>query len=492
MASALLDRIEAASILLRGKPAPLVRWLARLRRALDILAAGDALAADAAGAQLLALIDQRSAELEGSVANFAFTAFRDWLDRECEAAGFRDCGIASSIVLLPRHDTRLRRFEAAIVIGADAAQMAPASSGAFFNQAVRRELGLPTSVEATAAMRRDLEYLLQTVPHVVVTWQAEQEGEARLLAPEFDLLSALHLEAWDDDLRRPPLPRWPERSVDAVTAPGIPLPAKPTLPSSRVPARISVSALASLVACPYQFFIRHVLRLGELDEVGEELEKSDYGALVHRSLEQFHRQHPVVSDLPPALARSRLEEIIVATFAEAEADNWLSLGWRLRWQQRLDAYLDWQRQSEAEGWRWHAAEEVAACVLPLPDGGQVELHGRIDRIDRGPAGERLIDYKTRSAKPLRDGLVEDVQLPAYALLRAGSTAVMVMALDDETPVAVGCPGDIGDSAAAQGERLVAAVGAMRDGAGLPAHGVDAVCRYCAASGLWRRDHVERT
>ena len=488
----LIDRVEAATILLRGKPAPLARWLARLRRALENLAAVDALAADAAGAQLLALIDQRSAELEGSSASFAFAAFRDWLDRECEAAAFRDRSIASSIVLLPRHDTRLRSFEAAIVIGADAVQMAPASGGAFFNQAVRRELGLPTRVEAAAAMRRDLEYLLQTVPNVVVTWQAEQGGEARLLAPEFDLLSALHREAWDDDLRRQPYPRWPERPVDVATAPGVPRRAAPAVLPALVPTRVSVSALASLVACPYQFYVRHVLRLGELDEVGEELEKSDYGALVHRSLERFHRQHPVVSDLSPEFARSQLEAIVLDTFAEAEADNWLAVGWRLRWQQRLDAYLDWQRQSEAEGWRWQVAEEKGACVLPLPDGDAIELYGRIDRIDGSPAGERLIDYKTRAAKALRDGLREDVQLPAYALLRAGAGAALYLALDDDVPTAVDCPDDLGENALAQGERLVAAITAMRVGAGLPAHGVDAVCRHCAASGLCRRDHVERS
>ena len=262
-----------------------------------------------------------------------------------------------------------------------------------------------------------------------------------------------------------------------------------------MPQRISVSALASLVACPYQFFVRSVLRLGELDEVSEALEKSDYGALVHRSLERFHRRYPVVSELPPATALAELDAIVCESFAPAEADNWLAVGWRLRWQRRLGAYLEWQRRCEAEGWRWQAAEERAACSLALPGGGEVALYGRIDRIDAGPSGERLIDYKTKAAKPLRDGLAEDVQLPAYALLRAepqsarAAVSALYLALDDEVPVAVDCPGDVTASAIAQGERLVAAMAAMREGAALPAHGVDAVCRHCLASGLCRRDHV---
>ncbi len=499
LAQNLLDRVEAATIILGGKPVSLVRWLARLRRALAVVAALDPLSADAAGAEVLGLIDQRSAELEGATslaATFAFSAFRDWLDRELDAASFRDRSIASSIVLLPRHDTRLRRFDAALVIGADATQLSPTSSGgSFFNQAVRRELGLPSHAEAANALRRDLELLLQTVPRVVVTWQAEQDGEARLLAPEFERLSALHLAAWDDDLRRPPPPAWPDRPVDVATAPAIPLQARPSVTPALVPQRISVSALASLVACPYQFFVRSVLRLGELDEVTEVLEKSDYGALVHRSLERFHRAYPVVSELSPEMALAALDAIVCESFAAAEADNWLAVGWRLRWQQRLGAYLEWQRRCEADGWRWQAAEERAACSLALPGGGEVALYGRIDRIDAGPAGERLIDYKTKTAKPLRDGLAEDVQLPAYALLRAeplsarAAVSALYLALDDEVPVAVDCPGDVAASAIAQGERLVAAMAAMREGAALPAHGVDAVCRHCPASGLCRRDHV---
>lgn len=40
-------------------------------------------------------------ELERSAALFSFSAWRDWLNRELEAANFRDAGISSSIVLTP-------------------------------------------------------------------------------------------------------------------------------------------------------------------------------------------------------------------------------------------------------------------------------------------------------------------------------------------------------------------------------------------------------
>ena len=337
------------------------------------------------------------AELAESSAFFAFPTWRDWLNRELEGGAFRDRSLSSSIVMLPRHDVRLRHFEAAIVIGADAAQLAPATAdGSFFNQAVRRELGLPTREQAECALRRDLELLLSVVPRVVVTWQREHDGEAQLLAPEFDLLATLHQLAWVDDLHRLPLATSRERLPDAATTPVLPSRAAPVVPTTLLPQRLSVSGLGSLVACPYQFFARHVLRLNELDEVAEEMEKSDYGQFVHRSLERFHAAHPCVSALGEAEALAALQAIVTEVFAGAEAENWLALGWRLRWQQRLPAYLDWQRAREAAGWRWQAAETKVAQSLPLPDGAAIELYGRIDRIDEGAAGRSLIDYKTKT------------------------------------------------------------------------------------------------
>jgi ATP-dependent helicase/nuclease subunit B len=492
-AQALLDRVEAAMRVLAGKAAPLPRWIARLQRALSGLSgigADGALAADAAGGELLELLVQRQTELADSSALFGFSAWRDWLNREFETGSFRDRSIVSSVVMLPRHDVRLRRFEAAIVIGADAQQLAPASpAGSFFNQSVRRELGLPTREDAERALRRDLELLLSVVPRVVVTWQHEQRGEAQLLAPEFDLLSTLHRLAWGDDLHRPPLPLPAEQEPSPATAPDLPVRAAPAAPAGLLPRRLSVSGLVSLVACPYQFFARHVLRLNELDEVSEELEKSEYGQLVHRSLERFHAAHPLVSDLDEGEALAALQAIVEAVFAAAEADNWLALGWRLRWQNRLPAYLDWQRAREQAGWRWQAAEVKVARTVPLSDGAVIELYGRIDRVDESAGGRSLIDYKTKSLVSLRKAMHEDIQLPAYALLAEGAVEAAYVALDDARVASLPCPDRLEEVATAQGERLVQVFSALHAGAALPAHGADAVCQWCEARGLCRRDHV---
>ena len=492
---ALLDRIEAATILLHAKPAPLARWINRLRKALEVLGATDPLQQDVAGKALLDLLETRSNELAESAALFSLAAWRDWLNRELEATNFRDGSISSPIVLTPLNAVCLRRFEAALLLGGDARQLAPAANGEFFNQSVRRELGLRTREDAERELRRDLELLLATVPRVTVTWQSVQDGEANLLAPELALLSTLHQLAWGDDLHRPPLPARGEAVPEPVTAPEASAVAAPVASLMLIPRRVSVSGYSSLVACPYRFFARHVLGLGEMDEVSEEMAKSDYGALVHRVLERFHERHPVLMDISEDKALLALKECVAEVFTSAIEDNFLAVGWRLRWEKRLDAYLSWQREQEALGWRWAQAETRVSRVLPLEDGTSVELYGRIDRIDRmqgAEAGASLLDYKTQAAKLIRDRLKDDVQLPVYALLSGDAAQAAYVALDDDKVVAVAAGGEEGDlmvNAEAQGQRLQTAFSAMRTGAKLPAHGVDSVCQWCEMSGLCRRPYV---
>ena len=488
---ALLDRVAAAAALLRAGPAPLARWLGRLHAALDAVGALPALAGDAAGRTLLDLLEERRAELAGNASPFSFNAWRDWLDREFEAASFRDVGIASPIVVTPLNAVCLRRFEAALLLGGDARQLAPAGHAEFFNASVRRELGLRTREDGERELKRDLELLLATVPRVVVTWQSLRDGEANLPAPELSLLSTLHGLAWNDDLHRSPLPPRGDAGADPATAPRRTERAAPVAPPGLVPRRVSVSGYASLVACPYRFFARHVLGLGAMDEVSEDMGKGEYGELVHRVLERFHARCPLVSALPEDEALQALRECTESVFAPAVADDFLATGWRLRWEKRLSAYLSWQRAQEAAGWRWEQAETRVARDLPLAHGGGVELYGRIDRIDgRADGGAALYDYKTQSAKAVRERLADDVQLPAYALMHGNAVQAAYVALDDEEVNAVVSADDaaaLREAAARQGERLAAAFDAIHGGTPLPAHGVDSVCRWCEMRGLCRKD-----
>ena len=492
-AGTLLERIEAASVLLRDKPAPLARWLERLHKAIDVLGMHAPLAADAAGQVLLELLETRQQALKSRSANFSFDAWRDWLGREFEAATFHDQRISSPIVLTSLAAVSLRRFDAALLLGGDAQQLAASRPGKFFKPAVRQELGLRTSADHERELRRRLEGLLNSVPRVCVSWQCLHEGEARLLAAEFSLLSTLHQLAWGSTLWQNPPTARREVAVDPATAPVPTAAAAPTAPAARIPQRISVSAYGQLVGCPYRFFARYVLGLGEMDEVSEEMDKREYGEFVHRLLEIFHTRHPQIAALAPETALAALQDCVETVFAPAIRENFLATGWRLRWEKRLDAYLDWQRQREAQGWHWTQAETTVRCQLPLQHGGSLELYGRIDRIDRrADGGDSLLDYKTQRRSAIKKRLPDDIQLASYALMHGTATETAYLALDDETIAALSASDSadaLADAAKAQGQRLSALFSDLHQGTPLPAHGVESLCRYCEMSGLCRREYL---
>ncbi len=483
----LLERVVLAQRAMPHASLPPADWLDGLERALQALGAHAALADDAAGAVLFELLRTRRGELAAVSQRLTFGEWRDWLNRELENAAFVDRSIDSPLVMTHLAATRLRRFDAAILIGADRDNLAPAVSGAVFgSQAVRAELGLSLAVQAAARLRDDLAGLVACCDEVTATWQVLRDDEANLPGAELELLSVLHASAWGDDLRR--------CSGGARRPPaaggGTPLP-RPAA-AQRLPQRLSASAYASLMACPYQFFARRVLGLAEADEVREALEKRDYGEVVHRILQRFHADHPLLSGVADTLLAADLEAVSRAQFAPAIEDNFLEYAWLVRWLGCIPGYIEWQKAREAAGWRHAGGELARECVLDLADGGELVLQGRLDRLDRRADGaEAVLDYKTQDAPKLKRRLAqpaEDVQLACYALLQGAQVAeAAYVALDGRKPVEVPLPEAAG-AARAQAERLAALFGALRAGAALPAHGIDAVCEWCEMRGLCRKDY----
>ncbi|MDE2118809.1 MAG: PD-(D/E)XK nuclease family protein, partial [Betaproteobacteria bacterium] len=373
--------------------------------------------------------------------------------------------------------------------GGDASHLPGTDSGSvWFNDAVRGTLGLPVREEDVARQRDDLLALLAMNGTVLVTWQASKNGEKNLLSPYLEMLRALHQLAYGDDLAESELGALLEQAQ--VRTADFPLPDEavmpaPAVPQSLIPGRISASGYNSLVACPYQFYARHMLRLNELDEVREGVEKRDYGEWVHDILHRFHQRFPVLGEHPRAALEQALQHISSEVFAPAMERDYLARAWLLRWQQAIPAYLDWQLTNETGGWRYQNGE----VPFELPLTGELTLHGRIDRVEVQAEGAvRVLDYKMMEAGKLRNKLKEageDVQLPCYAqVYEAGEAAYL--SIEKDKIVSVAPPQDLAELAQANTARLLKVFEQMRDGAALPAHGVDEVCVFCEMRGLCRK------
>ena len=214
------------------------------------------------------------------------------------------------------------------------------------------------------------------------------------------------------------LAAWAARSAGERIFPGPGLRFRP-------PAWHSASGLEELARCPYRYFLRRVVHLDPPEEPEEALALSpaELGEIAHDILRRLGRDAAAGKGWGdvPAAARSS-----VARFARENPIGLPGL-FRIRCrgvERDVARLVAWERKREAAfpGWRVDRVEEAFSlpAASPLP-----ALRGRVDRIDRGPAGEaRVIDYKYRD--PVRGEIPTDWirhglshQVPVY-LAFAGS------------------------------------------------------------------------
>jgi len=185
------------------------------------------------------------------------------------------------------------------------------------------------------------------------------------------------------------------------------------------------------VACPFHFYLQHVLKLTAVEDGSRELEGNTFGSLAHAVLQAFG-----ADDRSASLDEVALRELLM-NLLDREVDARFGAHPRpavhvqaevLR--ERLVAFAGWQARWAAQGWRIARieAEPEPGTALFEVDGVAVELRGRIDRIDHHPeSGEWMVfDYKSgdRPTTPEarhrdKEGQWVDFQLPMYAhLVRA--------------------------------------------------------------------------
>lgn len=479
---------EARDAMAPGRSASISEWLQRLQNSLAILGAQALIERDSAGRDWLEWLATRRAELADEGSSFSFSSWRHWFNQQMDGALYRDESIDSPVVLTHLAATRLRTFEGVILVGADAEHLTPAAQQFWLaHDGVRRALGLPALNEAVLQQREDLASLMLNSDRVLVAWQSRQAGEEILPAPEIATLTALlglHVKA--------PV----EQHVAWQIKPDsgyVPIAVAPVVPADRVPSRLSASAMQTLLSCPFHYFARYVLRLGEQDMLSEEMEKSDFGELLHGILRKFHETFRSVGSEDAVRILQALSELTEAYFAGPVERNFRDHAWRLRWESHMQAYLDWQYAREREGWHWHEGEIQRTLDLSLSEAHMLQLVGRIDRIDvREQDGERhfsLLDYKSRSMPALRNQArdPDDVQLAFYALLHDMDVEQAgYVALDDEAPGMVQIADPV-ERAAQLKDCITACFEGMYGGQTLPAQGSATACGYCEMRGLCRKE-----
>lgn len=210
----------------------------------------------------------------------------------------------------------------------------------------------------------------------------------------------------------------------------------------------SASQLEEYGGCPFNFFLRRVLKIEEGGEADEETTPLTFGGVAHEILERFYRE--VKDDLPPAMDKRTaaiLTAITHTVLTEREAsDEWL--GDPILWRNtRADIesvvrdYLTWElehmsdkgeRPVEIELGFGFDGTDVVELTGPDRTGRlrTLRLRGRIDRVDKAVRNGELVhlvlDYKSSNvpaAGGYRDGSLLQAPLYVEVLNRLGFRGV---------------------------------------------------------------------
>ena len=372
---------------LRGKAQiSLPGLMAALRDTLGALA-GDGAWAGPEGRQLAALVAE--VELHGGL----FGAFRP-----DEAPALLSALIAASSVRVPGQghprlailgpvEAQLTRADTLVLAGLNEATWPgrPAPDP-WLAPAIRSRLGLPGTARAQGLSAQDF-LRAASAPRVLIT-RARRDASG----PQVPSRLWLRLLAQFERDGAPPLQRRDDliaiaRALDG--APGGPQPVPPPQPNPVLalrPRRISITEIDTLVADPFAFHAKRILKLSPLDPHDQDPTPAMRGNLAHKVLERWIKGGDRSLE---QLERVTAEEL------ESEARHFplLAAAWAPRMKRALAWAGEQSAQDEADGWHSMLAEVQGELLLA----GAVMLRGRIDRLDRHDDGRlRVVDYKTGS------------------------------------------------------------------------------------------------
>jgi ATP-dependent helicase/nuclease subunit B len=469
---------------------PLQGHLDRLEEAMRWAGSPRRLAADAAGRQLLGLLDAlRRGAAAGDAEPLSFPEFRALLATILERHRFYGA-IDSPVEMLTPIDAAGRHFDAVLVLGAaQGALPSPPPPLPLVNEPLREMLGLPTAAAQAASQQRDLALILSLASASAITCRTDPADGARP-SPWVERLESV---SEDRPLHaRIDLPGQARRLVPLTAA-------QPAVALRGLPPRLSVGSVERLVACPFRFLVLDGWRLREAPQAVDVPGVRERGELAHEILERFHvqaRERGIAfDDSELDAARSLLLEVTETVAARESAAGGGTLGELAEWRATLGAYLDWAHRDAKAGWRWVAGEREGGVSIRWngPDGHrEVRIEGRLDRLDAGPQGSRVVDYKLGSPERLRRIAADPgraAQLALYAWIAAADGPVAQsgylslrrggvdwIALADPTQAVI-------DGWADALPRYLARVDA---GEPLVAWGSE--CAHCASRGVCRKGH----
>ncbi len=420
----------------------------------------------------------------------------------------------ASLSILPLSSTRLREFEAVVLVGCDEQQL-PAYSEPplFFSDALNRLLMGSTIDAQFIQQSKDLSQLLISCPSVTLLYQSKgRSGEP------------LRPSAWIQRLQLA-LPDWKAESASMRMRDGKSLPSQMSVTGLAedlpMPLSMSPSAYKALRDCPYRYYVRSLLGLRRLKGFEEGFDASLAGQTLHKILRNFYHamktedqnhSSSILSDIQ--LRRTWMKQHLMAiseqVFRRLIEGDARVLGILRDWQKQVPSFIEWQLGCEKQGWQFHDAEVKVGFDLPFTDQygieRQIRIEGYADRFDiniNDKNSASVIDYKNQNINKVESRaltVLDDPQLLIYARAANESSQLHGRVVNYAQWVAL--KADInkeGDDAVRSvaiedmpeamtqfSEQITGDVEALWSGKTIKAFAPDGICQYCEARGICRK------
>jgi ATP-dependent helicase/nuclease subunit B len=389
----------------------------------------ESLEKDSAGKQLLEVL--KTFDLSKTQYQAAPIRLSEWLSllkTVIEGASYQEAGkeAKATLSILPLSSTRMRDFEAVVVVGCDEQQL-PAYSEPplFFSDALNQLLKTSTIAMQFVQQSRDLSQLLVSCPNVDLLWQSKSNNGEPLRPSAWmqRLQNQIEWQAIPTQLKKRSFEAMPMEMAVAHFEEDLPLPIS-----------MSPSAYKALRDCPYRYYVRSLLGLRKNKEFDEGFDASLAGQTLHKLLKRFYQALKTQEHTNPALKSNPEQRRIwmeqsLNIYSEQEFASLIEgdarvMGTLRDWQKQIPSFVDWQLQRELAGWEYFDGEVKVGFDLPFQDVDgnlkMIRIEGYADRYDVNVDNSKLasvIDYKNQRFERVKvraEHILDDPQLLIYA------------------------------------------------------------------------------
>jgi ATP-dependent helicase/nuclease subunit B len=175
-------------------------------------------------------------------------------------------------------------------------------------------------------------------------------------------------------------------AVETITPAGRPA---PNPPAHLRPRKLSVTEVETLIRSPYDLYAKHVLKLRQLDPLGDVPDARERGTIIHDAFARF------VMDGHDPEAPDALEKLMIIAaeaFSGLEAIGERRDIWLRRFSTAAEQFLAFERERNSRVLKRHA--ELRG-EMPLHLAEEFKITGQADRIDEMKDGTvEILDFKT--------------------------------------------------------------------------------------------------